>query len=159
MYRATFLLLIALSACSRPPRADTAAEHSVPPPTRIPSDATAQLAEALPAAASSAAVDAAVGGYALIRDSATLARVLPSARLTLNFAKANVLAVRVHDGISAADAAPRILARRGFTFVSLPRAIGPARSTGRDRIELYRIPLDSGPVRYVAYGPQHERPR
>jgi hypothetical protein len=63
----------------------------------------------------------------------------------------NLLALRVHAGFSSDSAAPRVLVRKGLTFVMLRRGAGPTAYAAGSQVQLYAISITDGPVRTVAY--------
>lgn len=155
------LFILGLAACSRDnvSRPDTAARR--PSITHVPRDGALRTASVLATPAATELASRALGPHALIRDPHALARLWPRNRSlasSLDFTTTNVLALRVYNGISAETAAPEVIARHGLTFIMLQPGAGPARATTHDRIVLYRIPVDAGPVRYITYGSPADTP-
>jgi hypothetical protein len=96
-----------------------------------------------------------MGPYSLIRDSTTLGRIWTNRQQPpprIDFDSSVLLALRVYAAIDDTAAAPRLLVRRGVTFVVLRAGTGPVHSTGNDdEIRFFRIPTGGGSVRYITY--------
>jgi hypothetical protein len=73
------------------------------------------------------------------------------AQPSIDFSASAILALRVYDSVSDSAAAPRVLARDGLTFVIVPPGRGPLHATELDRVVLYAVPLDGGPVRSISF--------
>lgn len=149
------LFFLGLAGCTQDSARRPGTPTSRPPITHAPSDGDLRTASVLASPAAAALTGRAVGPYALVRDAHALAQLWPrngGLARSVDFTTTNVLALRVYNEISAEASAPRVIARRGATFITLQPGLGPARATARDRIVLYRIPVDGGPVRYIAYG-------
>lgn len=154
--------MLCLSACERrdtPDGGEHAAARPQQPLTTRPAVEPTQPATPLhldpqARAVLSSASAPALGPYALIRDEAALSRIWPKAAGTppvVDFRTTNLLALRVHSGISSDSAAPRVLVRKGLTFVMLRRGAGPMAYAAGSQVRFYAIPVAEGPVRTVAY--------
>lgn len=154
--------MLCLSACERrdaPGGGEHVAARPQQPPTTRPAVEPTQPAtplrldpQALVALSSTSAP--ALGPYALIRDEAALSRIWPRTAGTppvVDFRTTNLLALRVYPGVSSDSAAPRVLVRKGLTFVMLRRGAGPTAYAAGSQVQFYAIPVAEGPVRTVAY--------
>ena len=154
---------LCLSACERRGAERVVTPPQQPPTTRPavePTHAATPLRLEPQAAALSSASAPALGPYALIRDETALSRIWPEAAGTppaVDFRTTNLLALRVHAGVSSDSAAPHVLVRKGLTFVMLRRGAGPTTYTAGSHVRLYAIPIAEGPVRTVAYEPASAR--
>jgi len=147
------LLILCTAACrendsSRKADAHTAANQL----SHAPEDAEHLIAVPIPQRIPGTQVR--MGPYSLIRDSVAFGRMWTTRQQPpprIDFNNSVLLALRVYTGVDDTAAAPRLLARRGVTFIVLRAGTGPVHATGNDEIRFFRIPTHGGPVRYISY--------